>query len=155
MILNKKTTMTTPWARKKSYEYQGTQYEADIKNNDIVTILNSGTIIEGQFGAQEAFAIKTRNGDKTISLNQVTQNNLIESFGEDTENWKGKDVKVHIIKAMIKGKLQPCVYLAEPSWEMDDDGDFLPPTGKGKVKKSVDDGAASDEDLDDIDLENL
>lgn len=127
MLLKKKVSLGFPFAKKKPYEYEGTQYEADIKDGDLVTIMNSGAVVVGQYGEQHTFVIKTRNGDKALTFNQSTINNLVDAYSEDTEAWKGKDAKVWAIKAMVSGKMQTVVYLAEPSWTMDDEGRFMSP----------------------------
>jgi len=124
MLLEKKVSFGVGFARKKPYEYQGVKYEADIKDNDLVTILDAGNIVQGQFGVQNVFKIKTRNGEKAMSINQSSQNNLIDAFGKDTTNWIGKEVKVWILKAIVAGKMQLIAYLSEPSWSMDDEGNF-------------------------------
>ena len=46
------------FVRKLPYEYEGTKYEADLKDGDIVKILDSGTEEEGQWGKQKNFKIK-------------------------------------------------------------------------------------------------
>ena len=59
-----------PFARKEPYEYDGQKYEADLKNEDTVRILDSGNIEMGQYGEQKNFRIKTRNGEKKLAFNQ-------------------------------------------------------------------------------------
>lgn len=124
MILNKKSTVGGAFARKKSYEYEGKTYEADIKDGDIVTILSDGQVVSGEYGEQYVFKIKTRNGERNLSFNQTTINNMIDSFGTDTSNYIGKEAKVWIIKAMVSGKLQNVAYLSSKESTMDDDGVF-------------------------------
>lgn len=136
--------MGMAFARKKPYEYQGTQYAADIKDGDIIEILNEGAIVPGQWGERNVFAVKTRNGDKALALNQVSQNNLIEAFGEDTKNWIGKEVKVWTIRAMVSGKMQTVIYLSHPGWDMDEEGNFS--ANGTKVEKD-------DDDMEEIDFD--
>ncbi len=124
MILKKKVSLGVGFARKKAYEYQGTKYEADLKDGDIITMLDGGKTVPGQFGEQNVFNIQTRNGEKALAFNQVSQNNLIEAFGENTDSWVNKKVKVWTIKAMVGGKMQTILYLSHPDWEMDDEGKF-------------------------------
>lgn len=124
MILKKKVSMGIGFAQKKKYEYQGVQYEADVKDGDIITILNDGTVIQGQYGEQHVFKIKTRNGEKALALNQASINNLVGFYGEDTTKWIDKDVKVWAIKAMVAGKMQTIIYISDVSDEMDEDGNF-------------------------------
>lgn len=104
MQLNKKVSMGVAFASKKSYEYEGKKFEADIKDGDIVTILTAGESMIGsaQYGSKEqiVFKITTRNGEKALPFNQTSLNNLIEAFGGDTENWVGKEAKIWIDKVM-------------------------------------------------------
>lgn len=101
----------------------------DIFDGDLITITNEGDMVEGEYGTQLVLKAKTRNGEKNISLNQTSQNNLIDAFGDETNTWVGKEIKVFIIKAMVSGKLREVLYLAHPEWEMDSEGKFAPKDG--------------------------
>lgn len=129
-----------PFARKESYEYDGTKYEADLKNGDEVKILDSGNTEMGQFGEQHNFKIKTRNGEKKLAFNQKTINVLIEEFGDDTEEWVGKDVKVILKKDLIAGKKVIIPYLITEGWSLDEYGEL--------VKECAD--SKTDDDMSDI-----
>lgn len=137
MKMNKKTSIGGAYARKKSYEYDGTKYEADLKDGDIITILDSGSQVVGEYGEQTVFKIKTRNGEKNFSVNQTTINNLVDAFGDESENYIGKEIKVWVIKAMVSGKLQLVAYLSASNAEMDEEGRFSLIGGK---QDDVDDG---------------
>jgi len=99
----------------------------DIKDSDIITILDGGQVITGEYGDRMVFKVKTRNGERNLAFNQKSLNNIIDAYGEDTESWVGKDVKVWLIRAMVSGKLQHIVYLSHPSWLMTEDGSFHAP----------------------------
>lgn len=116
------------FVRKEPYEYDGTQYEADIKTGDIVKILDSGTEEQGTYGIQYNFKIKTRNGEKKIGFNQATVNVLVQEFGEDSESWVNKDVKVILKKDVIAGKKVIIAYLVTEGWELDEYGELNKPT---------------------------
>ena len=98
----------------------------DILDGDELTIKNAGETVEGKFGEQLVFKVETRNGERNLNLNQKSQNNLIDAYGDDTDNWVGKKVIAHMIKTMVQGKLTNVVYLAHPGWLMDDEGNFEP-----------------------------
>jgi hypothetical protein len=117
------------YARKEPYEYDGTQYEADLKNGDVVKILDSGEIEQGKFGEQTAFKIKTRNGDKKLSFNQKTINVLVQEFSDDTEQWTNKDVKVLLHKTIIVGKKAIVPYLVTNEWSLDEYGELFKAQG--------------------------
>lgn len=102
----------------------------DIKDGDIVEIANEGKQIEGKFGTQDIFLIKLKNGEEgNVALNTTSINNLIESFGEDSVNWVGKELKVMVIKQSIGGKLASVYYFLHPETVLDDDsGEFIIPS---------------------------
>lgn len=124
MKLSIKTGGGLPYARKEPYEYDGVKYEADLQNNDIVKILDSGETETGQFGEQTVFKIKTRNGDKKFQFNQKTINVLVQEFGEETENWVNKDVKVILHKGIFGGKKAIAGYLVTQDWLLDEYGEL-------------------------------
>lgn len=101
----------------------------DVLDGDLIKINNEGDLVEGEYGEQLVLKVQTRNGEKNASLNQTSQNNLIDAFGDETSNWVGKEIKVHLIKAMVSGKMREVMYLAHPEWEMDDEGKFAPKPG--------------------------
>jgi len=122
MKLSIKKTGGLPYARKEPYEYDGTTYEADIKDGDVVKILDSGETEIGNYGEQTVFKIKTRNGDKRMNFNQSTINVLVQELGEDTENWINKEVRAIFKKDVKGGKKIIIVYLVIGDWRLDDYG---------------------------------
>jgi hypothetical protein len=94
----------------------------DIKDGDIITINNSGKIVDGQFGSQNVFSIKTKAGEFLMSFNQTSINSLVDEWGEESENWIGKNVKVHSIKQNVAGKFINVYYVAPDGYEMGEDG---------------------------------
>ena len=117
MILHKKISVGGQFAK----------VGEDIKDGDFIKLLDAGQTVDGEFGARQVFKVETKNGEKNLSFNQTSINNLIDGFGEDTDKWTGKEVKVWIIKAMVSGKLRNVVYLSPTDWIMSDDGEFIPP----------------------------
>lgn len=114
--------------RKIPYEYGGIQYEADVKTGDIVTILDAGVVEKkiskytGKEIEDHIYKIKTKNGEKRTPLNQDTRNVLVDEFGEDSENWIGKNVNVIIFKTIIAGNKRDILYLVTPEWKLDEYG---------------------------------
>ena len=112
----KKISMGVPFAKKGE----------ELKNGDIITILDEGQLQEGQFGEQFNIMIKLANGeDRALTLNQTSENNLIDAYGEDSIIWVNKKVKVFLEKKIINGKRVIIAYLADPKWERDEFGDFV------------------------------
>ena len=101
----------------------------DIKDGDLITILDEGQVVTGDYGDRMVFKVETLNGPKNLSFNQKSMNNLIDAFGDDTVVWIGKKVKIWMIRALVSGKFQQVVYLASPFWLMADDGTFHAPNG--------------------------
>lgn len=125
MKVFKKVGGGVPFVRKAPYEYDGTKYDADIKNGDVIRITDAGNVEQGQFGDQHNFRVKTRNGEKKIALNQKTLNVLIDEFGDDTEAWIGKDVNVILKKDTIAGKKVEIAYLVVAGWKLDEYGELV------------------------------
>lgn len=125
---SKKTSIAGAFARKEDYEYEGQKFEADIKQGDIVTILSGAQIVNGEFGEQKVFSIKTRNGVKNFPFNQSTINVLVEDLGEDDDTWVGKDVIVLMQKAVVAGKKVLKTYMVTPNWKLDDYGELVKAT---------------------------
>ena len=134
-----------PFVRKESYEYNGVKYEADLKNGDIVKILDAGELETGQFGEQKNFKIKTRNGEKKLAFNQQTQNVLITGFGDETESWIGKEVKVILKKDTIAGKKVVIPYLVVDGWELDEYGELVKSGDKIQEEESIEIGEETPE----------
>jgi len=116
MQLFKKITIGGSWAK----------VGQDLKDGDLITILDEGKEVEGKFGKRNVFSIKTTNGIKNLTFNQTTINNLIDAFGTETKQWVGKIVKVWIIKQNVGGVLRNVVYLSHPDWKLTENG-FIPP----------------------------
>jgi hypothetical protein len=125
MKVHKKLGGGVPFARKEPYEYDKVAYEADLKNGDVVTILDGGVLESGQWGEQNNFKIKTRNGDKKVSFNQKTINVLVDSFGDETENWVNKDVNVILQKALVAGEKRIIAYFVTAGWSLDEYGELV------------------------------
>jgi hypothetical protein len=125
MKVYKKTSSGIPFARKEAYEYENVKYEADLKNGDVITILDGGVTEMGTFGEQDNFKIKTRNGEKKLAINQKTKNVLIDEFGDETENWIGKGVTVILKKDVIAGKKAIIPYLVTAGWSLDEYGELV------------------------------
>ena len=106
----------------------------DIKDGDSVEIANEGKQVEGNYGTQDVFSIKTKDGEVgNISFNRTSINNLIDGFGEDSINWIGKEVKSMVIKQMVSNKLTNVYYFLHPDTILDDEsGQFVIPDKKAK-----------------------
>lgn len=118
----------------------------DIKENDIVTIASEGKQVEGEYGMQNIFLVKTATDEGNISVNQTSINALIDAYGEDSKNWIGKQAKATAIKQMVSGKLQNVFYFSHPDAEMSEDGTFYIP-GAQKSAIPTDEERVNPEDV--------
>lgn len=114
-----------PYARKEAYSYDDKQFQADLQNGDKIKILDSGEVEAGTFGEQTVFKIRTRNGDKKFAFNQKTINVLVQEFGEDTEGWANREVKVILHKGIFAGKKGIAAYLVTDAWQIDEYGEIV------------------------------
>jgi len=112
MKFNKKESVSGTYAKKGQ----------DINDGDFITINSAGKIVEGQFGSQNVFEIKTAKGEFLMSFNQTSINSLVDAFGEESENWIGKKVAVHSIKQNVAGKFINVYYVAPEGYEMGENG---------------------------------
>ena len=87
----------------------------DINDGDVIKFLDKGKEVEGKFGAQRVFKIETVDGDeKLVSVNQTSINYLIPKYGDDTEKWIGKEIKVWINRENVAGQQRKVLYFTHP-----------------------------------------
>ena len=97
----------------------------DIKDKDLVEIANEGKEVEGNFGTQNLFLVKTKEKEGNVAFNQTTINNLIDAYGEDSKNWIGKKALVWAILSNVQGKMTKVYYFTHPEAVLNDDGQFV------------------------------
>lgn len=96
----------------------------DIKDGDIIEILDEGEKAEGQWGLQDVFLIKTAGGEeKNVNVNQTSMNNLIDAYGDETKEWIGKKAKAWILTQNVSGTFRKVLYFTHPDRALDDDMD--------------------------------
>jgi hypothetical protein len=99
----------------------------EIKDGDIITINDEGKAVEGNYGTQRIFQILLPDGEtvRDFNLNQTSINNMIDAFGEDSNKWIGKEVKVWAILSNVQGKMIKVYYVSSPNAELDEGGEFV------------------------------
>ena len=105
---------------KKSITGQFVKVGEDLRDGDIIQILDEGKEVEGDFGTRLVFQVRLTNGEsKNLNFNRTSQNYLIDSYGEETTAWKGREIKVWIVKQMVSGKMRNIAYLTAPDQSLD------------------------------------
>lgn len=97
----------------------------DYKEGDLITIMNEGDEVEGQYSRQDVFKVKVPSGEElSLAFNKTSINNLIDAFGEEASSWVGKQVKVWRILQNVQGKMRKVTYVAHPNADIDEEGNF-------------------------------
>lgn len=101
---------------KKTMEGRWARAGEDFRVGDLLTILDEGKEIEGEWGKRSVFKIRTPKGEeKNLTFNKISCNRLIDVYGEDTAQWVGKRVKVWIERQIVGGSPKRVVYLTAPN----------------------------------------
>ena len=105
----------------------------DVNDGDTVTIKNEGEWSDGQFGKQFVIKIETKNGDKNVNLNQTNLNILHDEFGEESNNWIGKEVIIRAKKDTVANKKVDIYYYVTPEWDFDEYRELVKAGGANEV----------------------
>src|SRR3990167_10380363 len=97
----------------------------DYRDGDIVTILNEGVTVEGNFGEQTLFKLSFASGEKNLGVNQTSLNKLIDAFGDETSSWVGKSGKLWIVKQNVAGKFLNVTYITAPDQQLGEEDEGL------------------------------
>tara|TARA_Y100000034_G_scaffold88834_1_gene106705 strand:- start:1012 stop:1443 length:432 start_codon:yes stop_codon:yes gene_type:complete len=141
MKMQKKVNVGGDWAK----------VGVDIKDQDVITILDEGQTVVGEYGDRDVFQVELASGEKkNLSFNQTSVNNLVDGLGDESTTWVGKKIKAWVIRALVSGKMRNIAYLAPEGWEMniDDKGNvvFVNPTATSKETPSGE-GEVNPEDI--------
>src|SRR3990167_2813541 len=101
---------------KKSAGGKYAKVNEDYKDGDILQILDEGQMDDsGDFGPKMVFQVMFPSEEsKNMNVNKTSMNYLIDAYGEETKNWKGKDVKAWVVKQMVSNKMRDVTYLTAP-----------------------------------------
>lgn len=98
----------------------------DYRDGDSMTILDAGVKTTGQFGEQDIFKCRMPSGEeRAMTFNKTSINNMIDAFGEESNDWIGKTVKVWLILQNVQGKMVRVAYLSHPEATINDEGVFV------------------------------
>jgi hypothetical protein len=92
----------------------------DFKDGDLLTILDAGQVVTGNYGEQYVFLMRMPSGDeRNVTVNQTSMNKLIDGNGDDTEGWKGKKVRAWLNRENVSGKFVQVLYLTMPNQDLE------------------------------------
>lgn len=93
----------------------------DYKDGDILQILSEGVLDDsGDFGPKMVFQVRMPNEEsKNMNFNKTSMNFLIDAYGEETLEWKGKDAKVWVVKQMVGNKMTNVTYITAPDQKLE------------------------------------
>ena len=86
-----------------------------LQGGDVLEIVNEGeyrSAEETPFGrAVFQIGVRLPNGDTKIwTVNRTTLRRLAEAWGDETEHWVGKKVKVKLVEQNVRGELKKVIY---------------------------------------------
>lgn len=93
----------------------------NVKEGDILTLLDEGKYksINTKEGPKKVlqFSVELSNGEtKIYTMNTTTQKNLIEEWGDDSNDWQGKELRAWIVRQLSFGKMISVLILSPKSW---------------------------------------
>jgi hypothetical protein len=92
----------------------------DFKDGDLLTILDEGQIVNGNYGEQYVFLMRMPSGDdRNVTVNQTSMNKLIDGYTDDTEQWKGKRIRAWLNRENVSGKFVQVLYLTMPNQDLE------------------------------------
>ena len=93
----------------------------DYKDGDILQILDEGRLDDtGDFGPKMIFQVRVPSEEaKNLNFNKTSMNYLIDVYGEETLEWKGKNVKVWVVKQMVGQKMTNVTYITAPDQKLE------------------------------------
>jgi hypothetical protein len=86
-----------------------------VRDGDVLVLLDPGRFVEPEESGLDrlTFRIKVRLPDqrtKIWTMNKTTRRELAEAYGDDTENWVGKPVRVEIVQMKVRGQTKGVIY---------------------------------------------
>ena len=101
---------------KKSAGGQFARANEDYKDGDILDIHDEGQMDDsGDFGPKMVFQVRLPNEmSKNLNFNKTSMNYLIDVYGEETKEWKGKQIKTWVVKQMVSNKMTNVTYITAP-----------------------------------------
>lgn len=68
----------------------------------------------GKAGREEKIILYFDDCDKVLPLNKTNALEIAELYGDDTDDWTGKSIRVYQAKTDFNGKRVPCMRISAP-----------------------------------------
>ena len=92
----------------------------DVKTGEIITFIDAGEEKPGKnFNGKDVikFVIKVRLPDgeeKLADLNNTSKKNMMDEYGENSDEWIGKDARIEIVTQKVSKDFKDVLYLTAP-----------------------------------------
>lgn len=91
----------------------------NIKQGDVITILNEGEIVSssrytydnGEPKKDFLIKVKHNGNDVDMRINATNKKVLIGAFGDETASWVNKQVKLDTVNVMVSGKMMKTIIM--------------------------------------------
>lgn len=86
-----------------------------VKNGDILVLLDAGVFREPEDTGFQRTVFQIRVGlpdqrAKTWTMNKTTRNRLAQAWGDNSESWIQKGVRIQILQQNVRGEVKQVVY---------------------------------------------
>ncbi len=91
----------------------------NVKSGDTLTFLNGGEIVtsgkytytDGTPKKDLVFKVTHNGAEADFTMNATNKKTLIASFGDETDSWIGKSVKVDVANVMVSGAMKKSIVI--------------------------------------------
>ena len=92
----------------------------DVENGQVVTI-SGKTVeeVESQYGSRLQIGIIVNGKEKVASLNPTSRNFIIEAYGDETDDWKGNELRVHVVNTKVGKAFKDVIYFTHPNKDLE------------------------------------
>jgi len=90
-------------------------------------------------GKDEKVTLRFSDNDDILPLNKTNAMFIADLYGDDTDDWEGKQIRVYRDKTMFAGKRVDCIRVAEPLT----DGPGAEKSSDSSTSEKADDGNGS------------
>ena len=89
---------------KKEYAFADTVKPDAIKEPFEVKVKRVSTV-ETKYGDKRTLVFDKGNEEKQVFLNAISLQNLVDAFGDETDDWHGKKVRISVVQnELTQGK---------------------------------------------------